>query len=367
MEERNVARIQAETYRNRGVFYFDSRQYEKALAEHEKAIQADPTFLRAYAAKAITLRALDRNADAMEVAEEIIRRDPSYAFGYVARASALAAFGRHDEVVRDYEKAISLAPDDPMPYFNFACYWALLHDEDNTRRNLELAVDADPRYNTRVATDPDFEQYRDREWLRDLAAFRVEKTPEVEDSVTTEKLSTRADAPAPDASVRLQAEGSFHRGVYWFRRQRYQEALAAHDQAIEMDPTFLRAYVAKSITLRHLDRLDEALELANEIVARDPSYPLGYLALAAGLERKGDWENSRLAYEKGLELDPGESILHYNYACYWAHRGDEEHVKERLAKAIDLDPQLKSFSVTDPDLAAYREKSWFLDLTSFTG
>ena len=38
---------------------------------------------------------------------------------------------------------------------------------------------------------------------------------------------------------------------------------------------------------------------------------------------------------------------------------------QSLAKAIALDPQLKSFSVTDPDLEAYRDKPWFQELTSF--
>ncbi len=362
MANDDVARMQAETYRNRGVFYFDSRQYEKALAEQEKAIQADPTHLRAYVSKAITLRTLGRNDEALQVAEDVIKRDPDYGFGYIARASALTAFGRNEEVKKDFEKAVALAPDEPRAYYNFACFWASLDDEENTRRHLERVVEVDPAYNARIAIDADLERYRDREWFRELAAFRAETPAEERKAVTSP-----ASAPEPAASVRSQAEGAFHRGVYWFRRQRYPEALEAQDQAIAIDPTLLRAYVAKSITLRHLDRLDDALELANEIVARDPSYPLGYLALAAALEWKEDWETARTTYERGLELDPAEPVLHYNFACYWAHRDDEEMVKEWLARAIDFDPQLKAYSVTDPDMAAYRDRPWFQELTSFAG
>ena len=119
--------------------------------------------------------------------------------------------------------------------------------------------------------------------------------------------------------------------------------------------------------MRHLDRLDEALAIANDVVARDPSYPLGYLALAAALEWKKDWEGARETYERGLELDPTEPVLNYNFACYWAHRGDEEKVKEWLARAVQVDPQLKAYSVTDPDMAAYRDQPWFQELTSFAG
>src|SRR5260370_21793635 len=123
-----------------------------------------------------------------------------------------------------------------------------------------------------------------------LKALTVRHTDRHEDVVTF------INALEKTAQRWLDEGGTFH------RLQKYDEALAAYEQAIRLDPNSAIAYDNKGWALSALKRYEEALATCEQAIRLDPNFAKAY-------DRKG-WILSALkrnveaeqAYEKALQL-----------------------------------------------------------------
>jgi tetratricopeptide (TPR) repeat protein len=99
-------------YKNRGDAYASDGQYDKAIADYDRAIELDPGFAAAYYRKAWILAtcrdATYRDgATALELAKEAVWLDPRAAF-YDSLAAAYAEVGRFEDAIKTQEKFIDL-------------------------------------------------------------------------------------------------------------------------------------------------------------------------------------------------------------------------------------------------------------------
>ena len=106
-------------YRNRGNAYASVSQYDKAIADYDKAIEMDPSFADAYYRKAwILATCLDAKyrdgAEAVELAKEAVWLDPRAAF-YDSLAAAYAEVGRFEDAIKTQEKFIDLLQKEGKP------------------------------------------------------------------------------------------------------------------------------------------------------------------------------------------------------------------------------------------------------------
>ena len=89
------------------------------------------------------------------------------------------------------------------------------------------------------------------------------------------------------ASYAHLALGKVH---MWNRR--HEEAIAAHERTVELDPNFAVAYAGLGLTLHYAGRQEEAIRLVERGMRLDPHYPdarLHWLAqphFQLGLQRK---------------------------------------------------------------------------------
>jgi Tfp pilus assembly protein PilF len=172
--------------------------------------------------------------------------------------------------------------------------------------------------------------------------------------------------PEVNEMDRLRAETHFQRARGYHRTGRFEEALAAIDEALAADPGYIRAQAARGHTLRRLGRLDEAMEVVDRVLAREPGNAIALATKGTLLQEVGRTDEARETFERALPLVTGEerSLIHYNFACYWAAVGDEAECREHLARALELDPTKKSVAAVDRDFGKYAGEDWFLDLTA---
>src|SRR5258708_10945607 len=85
--------------------------------------------------------------------------------------------------------------------------------------------------------------------------------------------------------------------------KRYEEALAACEQAIRLDPNFAKAYNGKGAALNDLKRYEEALAAYEQAIRLDPNFAFAY-------ENKGDvlrdlkrYKEAEQAFEKARQLE----------------------------------------------------------------
>lgn len=166
-------------------------------------------------------------------------------------------------------------------------------------------------------------------------------------------------------TARLRAKVHLERGRHYFNVNRFEEALAALEEAITSDPEYVRAYTAKANTLAMLGRPEEAITICDEIIVKNPTFALAYTTRASALHRAGRPTEAADNYRRGIESAPDEHLTHYNFACFWALEGNEEECEKYLRRALELEPRSKPKAATDDDFAAVRGKEWFQNLVAF--
>lgn len=164
---------------------------------------------------------------------------------------------------------------------------------------------------------------------------------------------------------RLQAQALIELGGTYYNLRNYPRAIEYFDQALQTDPTFTRALVAKAHAFRMLGKPEESLRICDEVLARLPVYANAHSTRGAALRALGRIAEAHDAYERAVALAPQDALVYYNFACFWALQNDPEKCREYLSHAMELDPGRNIRAAVDPDFARYREECWFQQLTAF--
>lgn len=102
------------------------------------------------------------------------------------------------------------------------------------------------------------------------------------------------------------AEAHTFLGWTYSMMERYEEAIAACKEAIEVDPSFGNPYNDIGAYLIELERWEEAipwLEKATEAPRYEaPQFP--HMNLGRVYEHLGDFEQALACYERAIEIDP---------------------------------------------------------------
>ena len=165
-----------------------------------------------------------------------------------------------------------------------------------------------------------------------------------------------------EVTARLRAKVHLERGRHYFNANRFEEALAAFEQAILEAPAYWRAYTAKANALTMLGRVGEAFAICDHVTEKDPAFALAYTTKGSALHRAGRVGEAVENYRRGIELAPNDHLTHYNFACFWALQGNEAECEKYLRRALELEPGAKSKTATDDDFASVRGQEWFQDL-----
>jgi tetratricopeptide (TPR) repeat protein len=83
---------------------------------------------------------------------------------------------------------------------------------------------------------------------------------------------------------------------------RAEEALAAYDRAIELEPRMAEAYLGRAVVLKRLARLDDALASVDKAIGMKGDVAKMHEARASLLRDLGRDEDARAADAKAAEL-----------------------------------------------------------------
>jgi tetratricopeptide (TPR) repeat protein len=126
----------------------------------------------------------------------------------------------------------------------------------------------------------------------------------------------------------------------------YEEAIAAYDKVLEIDPDNYTALINKGHALEYLAlaQYNEALEITNEILEENPDDALAWQgkgAALSGLNRPGeDDEAYAMSIEvlnKTLEKDPSDGEAWFLMGENYANMHDTEAALAAYDKVIELD------------------------------
>jgi Flp pilus assembly protein TadD len=103
---------------------------------------------------------------------------------------------------------------------------------------------------------------------------------------------------------------------------RLEEAEAAYQSALSLDPGFSDALRNYACLLRDSERLDEALARWDDLIARHPDNGAAHIERAIVLEALGRRPEAQEAYRLGLALDPGHYGGQLNLALLTLKTGE---------------------------------------------
>lgn len=150
-------------------------------------------------------------------------------------------------------------------------------------------------------------------------------------------------APAHAASARLLLV-----------KERFEEALAAADKAISIDPDLVDVQRVRYEAYRRLGREDEARQVFEQLAAADPQglaetlYDRGKAAFEAG-----ETATAVQTLEQAVEAKPDHARAHYMLGLSYANAGDNAKAKQHLEKFVELAPN-------DPEVGAAKEMISYL-------
>jgi tetratricopeptide (TPR) repeat protein len=116
----------------------------------------------------------------------------------------------------------------------------------------------------------------------------------------------------------------------------YDEAIDAHEKAIELNPDFYEAWVNLGITYRHMGDLDQAEEHYNKALSIEPDYAELHSSIGALHIFRVEPELAIESLERATDLDPQLASAHANLALAYAMVGRFEEAESSLHQATVL-------------------------------
>jgi adenylate cyclase len=128
-------------------FYIFKREYDKAIAEGERAIALYPSASVSYFAYASALLYACRPEDAIPMYEKAIRLNPNAsAITFAYLGMALMDAGRFEEAVLSYKKSIQRAPDYIAAHIGLVITYSSMGRDEEARAEAAEVLRIDPKF-----------------------------------------------------------------------------------------------------------------------------------------------------------------------------------------------------------------------------
>ena len=123
------------------------KQYERAIAEAERAIALDPNRADAYSMLGTVLHMVGRQQEAIMPLEKAIRINPMAPSIYFRRlGTAYRDIGRYEEAIVQLKKAINLSPDSLYPHIGLAATYSLAGRDEEARAEVSEVLRIQPKF-----------------------------------------------------------------------------------------------------------------------------------------------------------------------------------------------------------------------------
>jgi Tfp pilus assembly protein PilF len=236
-----------------------NREFEKAIADLDKALTLHPNYTSAYLDLAY-LHNVKRNFDkAIAALDQAIALDGKLAAAYASRGSAHAGKSSYPAAIADFDKSIALDPTYAYAYRNRASAYVDIKEYDKALADLEKALVIDPK-SAFGHTIRGMAHNGKRDYERGILDF------------------DKAIALDPKSVV---AHSS--RGNAYYNKMDYDRALVDYNKAIELDPSSPYAYAGRGAVHAAKRRPDQAKTDYRQALVLDPSNTFA----ADGLRRLG--------------------------------------------------------------------------------
>jgi serine/threonine protein kinase/tetratricopeptide (TPR) repeat protein len=187
--------------------------------------------------------------------------------------------------------------------------------------------------------------------LTDLPALQAEVTRDVSRTLRSRITGANEAQLAKDSAANPDAYRNYLKGRYFVlkaTRPEIERGISYFRQAIDIDPSYARAYVGLADAYRVLaiagetpatEELPKAKAAATKAVAIDESLAEGHAILGFVIFwYDWNWSEAEKELRRALELDPNNADAHEAYAHVLSYTGRHAEGLAEIGRAVDLDP-----------------------------
>ncbi|HYA87229.1 MAG TPA: tetratricopeptide repeat protein [Nitrospirota bacterium] len=272
----------AVAFKNRGLYFHERGQFDRAIEDYSKAIDLDPLFVGAYNNRGLDFVRTGQLSEAFLDFNKAVTLNPDYYAAYVNRGLAFDKAGQLERAIVDYDKAIALNPSD----YNSYNYRGIAFDKMG---NFDKAI-AD--YDTAIAINPFF-----------IEAYQ-------------------------------------NRGAAFHKLGQFDKAIGDYDKVIALKPTDYNVYITTGVSYGSLSLFDKAIECFNTAIAINPNDQEAYYNRGFAYSLVKQYDRALQDLNKTLELNQNNVMAYNNRGKLYLNTGNREMAILDFQKACNLKDEL---------------------------
>eukprot|EP00124_Ichthyophonus_hoferi_P005739 Ihof_evm1s930 gene=Ihof_evmTU1s930 len=303
----------ADSLKKKGNAAFGAGKYEEAIDLYTQALALNPSPADAskyYANRGACFAKLKQYESVIHDCTEAIKIDPAYVKALHRRAQAYEAVDNLEEAVKDYARGVQMqAPG---------------VDQQNMSVSAEMLLQKIASKKAKITLEEKMGKFPNSGIIKTyLATFKKKVVTETKE----ELLATAAN----------DVQACYKLGLVLMEEEKYHEALAQFNKAVELDPSFAPAYTEKG-TLEHLSgSIPQAIVSIMKAVEIDPTNVEAHVRWANALFFTGEIEQANNVLLKAIKLDPTDTVAYFHTAQAMAQQGNQTKAVEYFTKVIELD------------------------------
>ena len=140
-------------------------------------------------------------------------------------------------------------------------------------------------------------------------------------------------------------EDCYNRGVEWYKKGKYDKAIAEFDQALKKKPRYADAYAARGAAWYRKGKYDKALGDQAQALRLNPNIVAAYNNRGLAWTAKGQYDKAIADFTQGLAINPALAInaedasifiLHNNRGSAWKKKGDYAKAVADYSQALAI-------------------------------
>ncbi len=134
-------------------------------------------------------------------------------------------------------------------------------------------------------------------------------------------------------------EDTFQKGLRFLTTQRYDLAIKAFSEVIEVNPRNAVAYCNRGVARFFTGDLELAIADFTSAVEINPGYTEAYCNRGGLWAKKGYHKKAIADYTKALEIHPRYPVAYCGRGIVWANRGEYDRAIDDFTMALEINPR----------------------------
>ncbi|PYT22244.1 MAG: hypothetical protein DMG57_36050 [Acidobacteria bacterium] len=304
---------------------------DEAVACYQRAHLLDPsTFRWAYFLGLIQASQADCE-HATATLREALRLDPEYLPAELKLGACLLGSGQWQEASSLYEAILKKHPASAEAHYGVGRVHAVRNDLNGAILSFRKACELFPGFGAaRYALGHSYERLGKKDQAAaELALFERDKrsAPRLEDAMLDEVNALNADAVE-----------ELRKGDELVRSARFEDAAAAYEKALVVNPRLVPAHVHLISLYGRLGQAAKAEEHFQAAVTLKPDEPESYFDYGLLLAGQEKFPEAEKAFRRTLEINSAYAGAHINLGYMLETQGKVPEALAEYRKAVENDP-----------------------------